>query len=262
MARYQLTLAYDGTDFFGSQRQANKRTVQGDLEKALCKLGWTGRSVLMSGRTDTGVHATGQVASFDLDWSHSDEDLVRALNAALPADLAIHKARMVHAKFHPRFDADSRRYRYRLFCQTVRDPLRERYSWRVWPEINSESFAKTAQLFLGTHDFSAFGSPTTPKGSTVRTVTKAEWTQALDEQDGWHFEVRANAFLYRMVRRLVFVQVAVAQGKVSVEAIANALAKQDLAGTRSERLTAGLAPAHGLTLVEVTYPNHIESIGQ
>ena len=254
MARYQLTLAYDGTDFFGSQRQASKRTVQGELEKALCKLGWKGRSVILSGRTDTGVHATGQVVSFDLDWSHSDEDLVRAMNAALPADLAIHKARMVPAKFHPRFDATSRCYRYRLFCQPVRDPLRERFCWRVWPEINSETLVKTAQLFPGTHDFSAFGSPTTPRGSTVRTVTKAEWKQ--DTPDEWHFEVQANAFLYRMVRRLVFVQVAVAQGKASVEGIAYSLAKQDSAETRSETLNparAGLAPAHGLTLVEVTY---------
>src|SRR5512142_2531393 len=113
MARYQLTLAYDGTDFFGSQRQAKRRTVQGELEKVLCKLGWTGRSILLSGRTDTGVHATGQVAAFDLDWSHSDEELVRALNATLPADLAVHQARTVDAKFHPRFDASSRRYRYR-----------------------------------------------------------------------------------------------------------------------------------------------------
>jgi len=263
MARYQLTLAYDGTDFYGSQRQANKRTVQGELEKALCKLGWIGRSVLMSGRTDTGVHATGQVASFDLDWSHSDEDLVRALNAAVPSDLAIHKARVVDAKFHPRFDATSRCYRYKLFCQPVRDPIRERFHWRIWPEINSEILVKTAQFFLGTHDFSAFGSPTTPTGSSVRTVTKAEWTQAA--QDEWHFEVQANAFLYRMVRRLVFVQVAVAQGKVSAEAIAYSLAKQPAAGTRSETLPAvpaGLAPAHGLTLVEVAYPNNIESIGQ
>src|SRR5512147_2517562 len=109
MARYQLTLAYDGTDFFGSQRQARRRTVQGELEKALCKLGWMGRSVIMAGRTDTGVHATGQVDAFDLDWSHSDEDLVRALNAALPADMAVHQARIVHARFHPRFDASSRR---------------------------------------------------------------------------------------------------------------------------------------------------------
>ena len=92
MARYQLTLAYDGTDFFGSQRQASKRTVQGELEKALGKLGWTGRSVILSGRTDTGVHATGQVASADLHWSHSEEDLLRALNAALPPDMAVHQS--------------------------------------------------------------------------------------------------------------------------------------------------------------------------
>ncbi len=258
MARYQLTLAYDGTDFFGSQRQAKKRTVQGELEKALCKLGWAGRSVLMSGRTDTGVHATGQVAACDLDWSHSDEELLRALNAALPADVAVHQARMVHAKFHPRFDASSRRYRYKLFCQPLRNPLRERFAWRVWPSINAEVFTETAKLFLGTHDFSAFGSPTTPRGGTVRTVMKAEWSQT--EKDEWHFEVQADAFLYRMVRRLVFVQVAVAQRKVSAESIIRSLAKQSSAcpersrraGMRSE-LPAGLAPAHGLTLVEVTY---------
>src|SRR5215213_2463809 len=149
MARYQLTLAYDGTDFFGSQRQASKRTVQGELEKALCKLKWTGRSVILAGRTDTGVHATGQVASFDLDWSHSDEELVRALNAALPADVAVHQARMVHANFHPRFDASSRLYRYKLFCQPLRDPIRERFAWRIWTPIQDEVLAKAAQLFLG-----------------------------------------------------------------------------------------------------------------
>ncbi|HET9915229.1 MAG TPA: tRNA pseudouridine(38-40) synthase TruA [Anaerolineales bacterium] len=258
MARYQLTLAYDGTDFFGSQRQAKRRTVQGELEKALCKLGWTGRSVLMAGRTDTGVHATGQVAACDLDWSHSDEELVRALNATLPADMAVHQARMIHAKFHPRFDASSRRYRYRLFCQPLRDPIRERFAWRVWPAVNGEALANTAKLFLGTHDFSAFGSPATPRGGTVRTVMKAEWPQT--EEDGtWHFEVQADAFLYRMVRRLVFVQVAVAQGRVSAETIARSLAKQLPAEARSEKLPAGLAPAHGLTLVEVAYP---ESMGQ
>jgi len=259
MARYQLTLAYDGTDFFGSQRQAKRRTVQGELEKALYKLGWTGRSILMAGRTDTGVHATGQVASFDMDWSHSDEELVRALNASLPADVAVHQARMVHATFHPRFDAISRRYRYRLFCQPLRDPLRERFVWRTWPSVSGETLAETAKLFLGTHDFSAFGSPTTPRGGTVRTVMKAEWLHT--EEDGtWHFEVQADAFLYRMVRRLVFVQVAVAQGKASVEAIAHSLAGQLPAGKRSDK-PAGLAPAHGLTLVEVAYAKR-ESMGQ
>jgi tRNA pseudouridine38-40 synthase len=269
MARYQLTLAYDGTDFFGSQRQAStglspaakSRTVQGELEKALCKLGWSGRSVLMSGRTDTGVHATGQVSSFDLDWSHSDEELVRALNAVLPADMAIHKARTVHAKFHPRFDALSRRYRYKLFCQSLRDPIRERFAWRVWRPVSGDVLAETAKLFLGTHDFSAFGSPTTPRGGTVRTVMKAEWSQTRGAEDEWYFEVQADAFLYRMVRRLVFVQVAVAQGKVSAETISRSLAKQISAEKGSEVLPAGLAPAHGLTLVEVAYPMN-ESMGQ
>jgi len=252
MARYKLTLAYDGSGFVGSQRQASTktRTVQGELEKALQALGWSGRSVIMSGRTDTGVHAIGQVASVDLDWSHVDDQLVRALNSMLPADMAVWSAEVVNAKFHPRFDATARLYRYRLFCQSLRDPMRERFDWRVWPAINADVLAKTAKLFLGTHDFSAFGSPTTPKGTTVRTVMKAEWQQVSD--DGWQFEVQADAFLYRMVRRLVFVQVAVAEGKVSVEAVAKSLAKPLPAGTRSG-LPSGLAPAHGLTLVEVKY---------
>lgn len=259
MARYQLTLAYDGTDFFGSQRQASKRTVQGELEKALCTLGWSGRSVLMAGRTDTGVHATGQVAAFDLQWSHSDEELVRALNAVLPTDIAVHQARMVSTKFHPRFDASSRRYRYTLFCQPLRDPIRERLAWRVWPAFSAEVLARVAKLFHGTHDFSAFGSPTTPRGGTVRTVMKAEWSRSRATEDEWHFEVQADAFLYRMVRRLVFIQVAVAQGKVSAEAVASILTGENSSEQRSE-LPAGLAPAHGLTLVEVTYPN-LESMG-
>ncbi len=258
MARYQLTLAYDGTDFFGSQRQAKSRTVQGELENALRTLGWTGRSVILAGRTDTGVHATGQIASVDLDWSHSDGDLVRALNAAFPADMSVKEARVVHAKFHPRFDAQSRRYRYRLFCHPLRDPLRERFSWRVWPAVDAGDLSNTAKLFLGSHNFSAFGSPTTPKGTTARTVMKADWMPV--ERDEWYFEVQADAFLYRMVRRMVFVQVAVAQGKLSVEAIARSLAEPAKAGSRSE-IPAGLAPAHGLMLVEVTYP-HVESIGQ
>lgn len=259
MARYQVILAYDGTGFVGSQRQAKKfRTVQSELEKTLRKLGWTGRSVLLAGRTDTGVHAAGQVASFDFDWRHADEELLRALNANLPADMAARDVRIASPKFHPRFDATSRRYRYRLFCQQVRDPLREKFAWRVWPQVNGEALKETAALFIGQHDFAAYGTPPRAGGSTLRTVMNAFW-QAKDDE--WHFEVRANAFLYRMVRRLIFVQVALAQGKISVEAIARSLAGQVEGSERSE-LPAGLAPAHGLMLVEVTYPTessgHIE----
>lgn len=250
MARYQVILAYDGARFLGSQRQANSRTVQGELEKALRKVGWSGSSVLIAGRTDAGVHASGQVAAFDLDWSHADDVLGRALNANLPADLAVREVRVAADDFHPRFDASSRRYRYRLFCQPVRDPLREKLAWRTWPAVDGESLLQTAAILTGRHDFAAFGSPMSPNGTTVRTVMKAEWR--LVDEDEWQFEVQAEAFLYRMVRRLVFVQAAVAQGKSSAEAVARSLAEQARA-PKGSTLPAGLAPAHGLTLVEVTY---------
>jgi tRNA pseudouridine38-40 synthase len=249
MARYKLTLAYDGSGFAGSQRQAatQKRTVQGELEKALRTLGWEGRAVIVSGRTDTGVHATGQVASADLHWPHPEGDLVRALNAALPGDVAVWSVQVVDDAFHPRFDATSRRYRYRLFCQPIRDPLRERFAWRVQPVVHTAGLAEAAMQLLGTHDFSAFGSPTTPRGTTVRTVMQARWTQTA-----------VDAFLYRMVRRMVFIQVAVAQGKLSAEAIAFAFAGQADGKLRSG-FPSGLAPAQGLTLVEVTYQESMKA---
>jgi tRNA pseudouridine38-40 synthase len=250
MARYQVILAYDGTGYLGSQRQANSRTVQGELEKALRKLGWSGHSVFLAGRTDTGVHAAGQVAAFDLDWQHAESDLLNALNANLPLDMVARDIRIAPPKFHPRFDATSRRYHYRLFCQPTRDPLRERFAWRVWPQVDGNGLQSAAALFVGPHDFAAYGAPPRAGSSTTRTVMNASW-QARDDE--WHFEVQANAFLYRMVRRLVFVQVAHAQGKVSVEAVARSLAGQAEGIERSE-LPAGLAPAHGLTLVKVTYP--------
>lgn len=250
MARYQVILAYDGTDFVGSQRQAKSRTVQGELEKALRKLGWSERSALLAGRTDTGVHATGQVASFDLDWGHADGDLLRAMNANLPADMAARDVRIAPPNFHPRFDATSRSYRYRLFCQQVRDPLREKSAWRVWPKIDGNELQKVAPLFIGQHDFVSYGTPPRARGNTVRTVMSSSWQVKDDE---WHYDVQANAFLYHMVRRLVFVQVAVAQGKISVEAVARSLVGQAERLERSE-LPSGIAPAHGLTLVDVTYP--------
>ena len=245
MARYQVILAYDGSGFSGSQRQAASRTAQGELESALRKVGWSGKSVIMAGRTDTGVHATGQVAAFDFDeWTHPPQRLLQAVNAKLPSDLAVRNLRIAPAEFHPRFDAISRMYRYRLFCEPIRDPLREKFAWRVHPPVDGDALKRNAELFLGTHDFAAFGSPVSEKGTTVRTVTNSEWRRKLDGE--WQFEVRADAFLYRMVRRLVFVQVSLAQGKVPVSEVRRALKGRG-------RLPAGLAPAHGLTLVEVEY---------
>lgn len=244
MARYQIILAYDGTNLCGSQRQAKSRTAQSELENALRRLGWQGRSVFMAGRTDTGVHASGQVAAFDLEWTHPPDELAKALNSHLPADIAVHGAKIVRDDFHPRFDALARRYRYRLYCQPARDPLRERYFWRLWPAPQTESLQAAAQLLIGQHNFAAFGTPPRPESSTIRTVMKAEWQQQADE---WTFEVQADAFLYRMVRRMVYLQAAVGQGKLPAQAIA------DLLQGRLSGVPAGLAPAHGLTLVEVLY---------
>ena len=245
MARYKIILAYDGTGLFGSQRQATARTAQSDLEKALRRLGWQEKSVLLAGRTDSGVHASGQVAAFDLQWKHEPVELVRALNSNLPPEMAVSAAQIVPDDFHPRFDAASRRYCYRLYCQPVRDPLRERYSWRQWPNLEAVNLLEAARLIIGKHDFAAFGTPPRPGNSSVRTVIKAEWHNLDDE---WTFEIQADAFLYHMVRRLVFVQVAVGQGKFPAQVIADMLAD------RPGLIPAGLAPANGLTLVEVTYP--------
>ncbi len=257
MARYQLILAYDGTRLAGSQRQASgssnpegmskgissPKTVQGELENALRKIGWKGRSVLIAGRTDSGVHAEGQSVALDFEWAHSPDKLRAALNASLSPDLAVRVAREVNPDFHPRFDAKSRRYRYRLFCDKVRDPLREHFAWRVWPAVNAGALQLVAPAFLGRHDFAAFGSPPRPSSSTVRTVSLSAWTESEGE---WQFQVQADAFLYRMVRRLVFVQVAVAQGRLTIETVKQAIERQ-------VPLIAGLAPACGLSLIEVTY---------
>ncbi len=256
MARYKFILAYDGSAFAGSQRQATtarsrtgqRHTVQGELEGALRGLGRQGGSLMLAGRTDAGAHASGQVAAADLDWPHTVEALRDALNARLPFELAVRAAEEVDPDFHPRFDARSRRYRYRLFCQHVRDPLRERLAWRVWPEFDPGLLRTTATLFLGQHDFGAFGSAPLKKGGTARTVFLAEWHE-IGPEYGWQFDVAADAFLYRMVRSLVFVQVAVAQGRSSKQAVLKAVD----GGAAMKGLPAGLAPAHGLELVQVDY---------
>jgi tRNA pseudouridine38-40 synthase len=256
MARYKLILAYDGSAFAGSQRQAStarsrtgkRQTVQGALEGALRELGWHARSVILAGRTDAGANASGQVAAVDLEWPHGPQALRDALNARLPFELAVRDAEVVDPEFHPRFDATARRYRYSLFCQHVRDPLYERFAWRVWPTFDPELLIETAQALIGRHDFAAFGSAPAKTGGTVRTVTRATWRE-FEASGKWQFDVVADAFLYRMVRRLVFVQVAVGQGRCSIDAVLRALDR----GAGTNELPAGLAPAHGLELMQVDY---------
>ncbi len=243
MARYQLNLAYDGTHFSGFQRQGVARTVQAVVEQALRKLGWRGGTILYAGRTDAGVHASGQVIAFDLDWRHPLAALGRALNANLPDDVAVKNVREAVKGFHPRYDARARTYCYRLYAQPQRDPLLERYAWRVDPPLAEELVCAAAQLLVGTHDFKAFGTALRKTGNTIRSVLRAEW-----EFDGNYqqFVISANAFLYHMVRRAVYQQVLVGQGKLTLDAFQKGVES-------GSPLPPGMAPPQGLTLVEVDY---------
>jgi tRNA pseudouridine38-40 synthase len=248
MARYQVILAYDGTEFVGFQRQAQgekSRTVQAVIETALRRIGWPGRLILAAGRTDAGVHALGQVVAFDLDWSHGEQDLLVALNANLPPDVAVQAVFERQADFHPRYAALSRSYRYCIFCRPVRDPLRERYAWRVWPAPESERLQASAKELVGTHDFAAFGTAPHRGGATVRQVLEAVWRVQADE---FTFEITANAFLYRMVRHLVGLQVSIGQGALEPAVIGQCFQ------SGSRQLAKALAPAQGLSLLQVVYP--------
>jgi tRNA pseudouridine38-40 synthase len=248
MARYQVILAYDGTAFFGFQRQVQgkkSRTVQAVIETALRQIGWQGETILAAGRTDAGVHAAGQVVAFDLDWLHGEQALLAALNANLPHDVAVQAVLERRADFHPRYDALRRSYRYRILCSPLRDPLRERYAWRVWPAPELQRLQASAKELLGSHDFAAFGSPSHPGGATVRQVFEAGWRTQADELT---FEITANAFLFRMVRHLVGLQVSIGQRALEVAVINQCFQ------SGSRELAKVLAPAQGLSLVQVVYP--------
>jgi len=249
MAHYKVILAYDGTDFQGFQRQVNGRTVQASVEAALRSIGWQDSTILGAGRTDTGVHASGQVVSFKFEWHHSPEELQDALNANLPDDIAAQSVELTSSTFHPRFSAFARRYRYRLFCDNVRQPLRERFAWRVWPEVSINLLHETAAYLIGRHDFSAFGSAPQPGGSTIREIFSSSW-QVVNQD--LVFEITGSAFLYHMVRRLVSFQVEVGQGKQNPNEI-----KSYLEGEQRE-LVQGLAPAQGLSLSEVVYRQQLD----
>ena len=180
-ALYKVILAYNGKAFAGFQRQRKVRTIQGEFETGLRKLGWKGSSIRGAGRTDAGVHARSQVVSFKLDWEHSTDDLLNALNYYLPRDMGAQAVMEVPEDFHPRYDAKARHYRYHLFCRPVRDPVREVFAWRVWPEVNLDCMNEAARDLIGSHDFAAFGSPTSPGGVTVREVFSAEWRKVGEE---------------------------------------------------------------------------------
>lgn len=241
--RVRGIVAYDGTDYSGFQRQANAPTIQAALETALAQVTQETIAVLAAGRTDAGVHATGQVIAFDTAWRHSLGDLRRAMNALLPADVAVLEVEEVAPGFHPRYDARSRRYEYRVYNGAVRCPVCRRYSLHVAAPLEVPAMQRASQALAGEHDFATFGQP--PEGQvTVRRVLSAGWG---GEAPRLTFEMEANAFLYRMVRSVVGTLLQVGRGEMSEEEFVSVLASRD------RGRSGPTAPPQGLFLVQVRY---------
>jgi len=250
--RVRAVVSYDGTSYSGFQTQLDVPTVQETLEAALAQVAQESVTVLAAGRTDAGVHAVGQVIAFDTAWQHGVADLQRAMNAVLPADVAVRELTEAEADFHPRYDARSRHYRYRIHDAPVRSPIGRRYSLHVPYALDERVMGEAARSLVGEHDFATFGQP--PQGKvTVRRVFRAVWSREPCESlgpDGGSFlvfDIEANAFLYRMVRSVVGTLLDVGQGRMTVEAFEEALAS-------CERGRAGKTAApHGLCLIQVHY---------
>ncbi len=250
MSRYRATLAYDGTAYLGFQRQREGLpTIQAAVEAAIRRVTQADANVIAAGRTDTGVHATGQVIAFDSDWRHSEADLLRALNAVLPDDIALADLESAPSAFHPRFDAQVRRYRYTVLNVAQRQPLTRLYSWQVMQRINVDTMQTAADLLVGRHDFASFGNPPLQGGSTVRDLFVSQWDAQLDSEDTrLTYTVEATAFLHHMVRRIVGMLVDVGRAHLSHDEFMTIFASADL----SQATT--MAPPQGLCLEKVRYP--------
>jgi tRNA pseudouridine38-40 synthase len=239
----RATVAYDGTDFCGFQVQAAQRTVQGDLEAALAAVTQETVRVVGAGRTDSGVHALGQVVAFRTTWRRSVSELYRAWNAVLPKDVAVWTLVEAEPGFHPRFGAQSRTYRYTIWNHPVDNPLVRRVALWHPRALDLSQMADVTGLLIGEHDFATFGTP--PQGRcTIRRVHRAEWAR-----DGQmlYLGIEANAFLYRMVRSIVGTLLQVGAGDLTAAQFASIFAA-------AERSRAGpTAPAHGLCLMAVKY---------
>jgi tRNA pseudouridine38-40 synthase len=237
--RFRATVEYDGTEFAGFQIQSGARTVQGELEAALARLsGGIRQPVMGAGRTDAGVHATGQVIAFTYPGSVPAEALTTSLNGLLPPDVAISGLRRAPAGFNPRYAARYREYRYTIW-NGPRSPLRERTALWVRQDLDIAAMAGAATAFEGRHDFSAFGGV---DPQPVRTVHRL-WVRRSGSLVT--IDVRADAFLRGMVRRIVATLLAVGLGKLEVSAVPGLLTagKPALAGA--------MAPARGLCLRRV-----------
>jgi tRNA pseudouridine38-40 synthase len=250
----KLTLAYDGAEFFGWQVQPDAATVQGTLASAIGRI--TGEKVLPqgSGRTDAGVHALAQVATFATESSVPTENFVKALNDILPASVRVLAVSEVPPDFHARHSAQAKTYRYRIFRGSICPPFLARYVWHYPYPLDEPGMARAAALVVGEHDFTSFAAVDPERGredgpvSAVRLIFSSGWTRlSTKEDDEFVYTVRGSGFLHHMVRNLVGTFVLVGRGTLQPADITRILE------ARSRSAAGATAPASGLYLVNVEY---------
>jgi tRNA pseudouridine38-40 synthase len=238
----KLTLEYDGTNFVGWQFQNNGRSVQEEVEKAINRILQTNVRITGGGRTDAGVHAHGQVASFKIDRKIDTNKLVKSLNSLLPHDIIIREALEAPSDFNARHSARSRRYKYYI----KREPtsIQRNYCWQLYYKLDISLLKKCAEIIRGEHDFYCFCKADTEVRHHRCIVYSANWEQ---QECCLVFEITSNRFLYGMVRALIGTMIDVGRGHKSVENFIDILDKKD-------RTSVGMyAPAKGLFLEEIMY---------
>lgn len=243
--RIALGIEYDGTSYNGWQRQKTGLGVQQRLEEALQAVADHPVEVTCAGRTDTGVHATGQVVHFDTPSTRNDRGWLLGANSNLPDDISVMWAQHVDDEFHARFTATGRNYRYRILNRLERSAIHRHRAWWVYQPLDAERMHAAAQHLLGEHDFSSFRAAGCRANTPNRNITRI----AVAREGDWiTLEVSANAFLQHMVRNITGSLASVGEGEQSVDWIKDVLEARD-------RKKGGIAaPPHGLTLVSVDYP--------
>lgn len=249
MPRYKAIVSYDGSGFFGFQVQNDVRTVQGELNKVvnqMAKNPATPIRVIGASRTDTGVHALGQVINFDLPFNIPAASVRKGLNTLLPHDIMIREVEIVNNDFHARFNSHHKRYFYRLSTQDFVDPFKRKYAGHFhWP-LDIQRIEKALPDLLGEHDFASFAASGNQTQTTIRRITRADIINKPDEQE-IVFIFEGNAFLYNQIRIMVGVLLEIGTGKRPVHDIQRLIEVKD----RSQaRFTAAAA---GLYLDEISY---------
>ena len=245
MRNIKLLIEYDGTNYRGWQVQPKGLTIQGVLEEKLSLITGEAVHLIGSGRTDSGVHAFGQVANFKTKSKLDVHSIQKALNSLLPPDIVIQKAEEVEEGFHARKASKSKVYEYRILNRELRSPFHHEYAWHIPKKLDLEEMKKATQILVGEHDFSSFRSVGSPTRTAIRRVIRTEWKRG---RDGLiRFEIEANGFLKQMVRALVGTLVEVGRGKIDPDEF------QKILDSRDRKKAGPTAPAHGLFLKEVKY---------